>query len=490
MLAVRRSANWANSKLPLVAWLFAFSLLTRIGALGDQSYSNDEAFYVLVGQLAHQGTIPYVDIWDRKGPGLFLLTFLVTALSPTMVSFRLAAWLCASATAVLISSASSKLFGRTGAWFAGTFYLALLPLYGGGGGQSPVFYNLLIALAGWLVLHERQQLQAGRVGWQIYAAMFCAGMAITFKQCAAPESAFLGCYCLWQLRRSGTELPKLIRAGFGLAFCGAAPMMIFALSYASQGHFAFFWSAIVDANLKRTYNPPLAMLTQGGLFFLSCSPALIVAAAGLFRRQEHDWQTRFLGGWLLAACCGIAIMPNFFEHYALPLFVPASIAAGGAISGGRIRPMTAMLLLVGLLAIGPALRFDLRAQSRVATQRIVTTIQSRDPHPRLLIFGGPVALYSMLDAKLPPSPLRFPMHLFHRYENNSGPFNTKAEVQRILAWKPTVVTLYSDMPSASQNPATTAMIRGYVAHCELWLRQPVRQVFATDEISVYGNCAK
>jgi hypothetical protein len=50
------------------AWFLAFALLTRFPVLGDTNYYNDEYFYFQAGIRMHDGALPYVDVWDRKGP--------------------------------------------------------------------------------------------------------------------------------------------------------------------------------------------------------------------------------------------------------------------------------------------------------------------------------------------------------------------------------------------------------------------------------------
>ena len=53
--------------------LLVFSIITRFLALGNPIIGVDEGFYLFTGgQLLH-GAIPFVDIWDRKPLGLFIL---------------------------------------------------------------------------------------------------------------------------------------------------------------------------------------------------------------------------------------------------------------------------------------------------------------------------------------------------------------------------------------------------------------------------------
>lgn len=482
----RRLKAWSIPALA-GAWFLAFALLTRISALGDAGYTNDEAFYTLVGQRAHEGFLPYVDIWDRKGPGLFLVTYLISGISFSILAYHITALIFAAATAWLVMTMAEHFSTRKGAIFAGTFYLALLPLYGGGAGQSPVFYNLFVALAATIVIASRARLRQGLVGWRIHLAMASAGFAITFKQTAIAESVFLGCYCLWQLRAAALPLRKLLAAGVMMALAGAAPMLLFGLSLALLGHFAEFWQAMVSSNLRRGFFPGADTAARAVAFVALCSPALLLAIAGIVARGPAPWARHFLAAWLCAAAVGVALVPNFFEHYALPLMLPASVAAGRFVLFPQLRPVFAYAMIAAVLLMGPAFDFGARRQSREALAHIEREIRARDPHPRLLIYEGPVYLYRQLDS-FPPSPLLFPMHLFFPYEDNAGPHDTAAEVRRILAWQPTVVIKYHDFPAWKENPRTSGMINDYLARCRLWFTAPAVQVFGTNETAVYGDC--
>ena len=169
-------------------WLALFALATRYAVLGDVAYFNDEAFYFLAGQKFHTGLLPYVGVWDRKGPGLFLTYYLITFLGHAHIVYQLAALLFALATALVVARIVRFWASGWGPVLAATLYLATLPMFGGAGGQSPVFYNLWMALAALLVLRAGPQLDEGQVPRGALWAMVSAGFAITFKQCAAAEA--------------------------------------------------------------------------------------------------------------------------------------------------------------------------------------------------------------------------------------------------------------------------------------------------------------
>lgn len=483
---IRRGSN--STRMPDYGWLMLVGLITRATLFGDTNYTNDEMFYFLVGQRAHDGLLPYVDIWDRKGPGLFFLTYLIAGFSRSVLAFQGAALGVAVATAICIYRMARLFADRRSATFAGTFYLAVLPLYGGGGGQSPIFYNLFMACGAYLVISAKDSLLAGRTPPRLFLAMVSAGFAITFKQSAFFEAAFLGLYAHFQLIRSPMRHARLAGTAMLMALAGVLPMATFGLAMALAGHLPEFLQAMVGANLGRTMYPPETMLMRAAQFVLYCSPALLLGVAGLSVRTLPTWPRRFLFGWLFAAFLGIASVPNFFDHYALPLMLPASVAASLALSAGRVGSRFAWALALAVLILGPALKWQDRQFSRDAMASLVRDIRMREPHPRLLVYEGPVYLYRLLDS-YPPTPLLYPMHLFFPYEDNVSARDTADEMRRILAWKPNVVVMYNDYPATLENPRTSPLVRDYVSHCRFWFTREVRQVFATMNLAVYGNCS-
>ena len=79
-----------------VALLFLAAFLLRMPHFGDPLYQIDEQFYLLVGDRMLHGAIPFVDIWDRKPIGLFLL-FAAIRLLPGdgILAYQLVATGCA-----------------------------------------------------------------------------------------------------------------------------------------------------------------------------------------------------------------------------------------------------------------------------------------------------------------------------------------------------------------------------------------------------------
>ena len=392
-----------QSRLFLALWFLIFGLLTRVAFFGHPNYFGDETFYRLAGQRWQAGLLPYADVWDRKGPGLFLIYRLIAEVSHAIVAYQIAAWLFASATAYAIARIARHFTGATGAALGGTVYLAALLCFGGGGGQTPVFYNLLIALAVLTVLRALPALQHGEMPRTILAAMALAGAALTFKQTAICEAAFLGLFVLWQNWHGGAPLPRIAARAAAMGLAGIAPFALFAVWFAAQGHWSVFWHAMVTTNLTKAYNPGGDIWVRIGALSLIGTPLVVAALAGVILPRDRQGLPRpFLIGWLLAAIAGVAIVPNYYEHYVLPLLVPLSLVAALTFDRGIVGLALALFSTLWFGHFGHALDFARTAEAKAAVAKVAAQIKARTPHPRLLVYEGPMQLYEALDS-YPPS---------------------------------------------------------------------------------------
>jgi hypothetical protein len=132
---------------PIILTLLAIALVTRAGRFGDPAIQMDEQFYLVVADQIWHGALPYVDIWDRKPILLFLLYAALSPLSGDgIIAYQIGAMLFSTMTSFAIVLIAQRFTNLRGAWLAGAAYLLYLPALDGGGGQSPVFYNLFMAI--------------------------------------------------------------------------------------------------------------------------------------------------------------------------------------------------------------------------------------------------------------------------------------------------------------------------------------------------------
>ncbi len=454
-------------------------LITRASVFGDLSYFSDELFYFLAGQRMHDGMLPYVDVWDRKGPALFLTYYLIAGVSASVWAYQIAAWAFASTTAFVIARIALRFTGVQGALAAGGVYLFSLALFGGAGGQSPVFYNLWTALAALMVLRGRWR--------EMLAAMALAGLAIAYKQSAAPEALFLGLAAVWRLRQEGATGAQLARRGLLLALAGALPFALFAAFYAAAGHFDAFWQAMVTSNLRKAYNPVGDHWVRIGALAKLSSPLLLGAIAGLVLAERRTPRA-FISCWIAAALLGFVLVPNFYEHYLLPVLVPLSVASAALFNRGAVGLGAAAAAALVFAANSPMFAFAKRAEARAAMEGIAADIRARNPRPRLFVYEGPVWLYAMLHS-YPPSPLLNNFHLYFPPEEGVSQFDAAAEVQRNLAWRPDVIVTYNNWEPWEENARTAPLVRGYVAKtCRHWFTRDYHENYRSYRIDVWGDC--
>jgi hypothetical protein len=71
-MGVRLRALAADKALVLLVYTL-LALMLRAFTFGSPTIQIDEQFYLLVGDRMLHGALPFVDIWDRKPIGLFLI---------------------------------------------------------------------------------------------------------------------------------------------------------------------------------------------------------------------------------------------------------------------------------------------------------------------------------------------------------------------------------------------------------------------------------
>jgi 4-amino-4-deoxy-L-arabinose transferase-like glycosyltransferase len=131
-------AGLTDGPISQLSFCCIFALLTRLAVFGDPVFHIDESWYLLVGQRLSDGARLYVDVWDRKPPGLFFIYAIAAKFSNSIIAYQIMAWLSASLTAFLVARMAARISGPKPALIAAAIYLATLAQLGGAGGQSPV----------------------------------------------------------------------------------------------------------------------------------------------------------------------------------------------------------------------------------------------------------------------------------------------------------------------------------------------------------------
>ena len=440
------------------AVLLAVALVLRARDFGNPVVHVDEQYYLLVGDHMLHGAVPYVDIWDRKPVGLFLI-FAAIRLLPGdgVLAYQLVATLFAAATAWLIAKAGRRLGANgEGSFAAATAYILWLSLLSGRGGQSPVFYNLFVAGAGVLTL-RLPDLVARRDRRAIIlngaTACLLAGLAIQTKYTPAVEGVFFGLAHLWSLRRARGSWAMVGIAGLCWATLGAAPTVLIAGAYYMRGAAAFdaFWFANFASVALRKGYPAAKIVARLAGTTTQLAP-FIVAAIIAWRQHPRTPAMTLALGWLAAALVAFAMIGAFFDHYALPLMVPLTMIAAPVLSRHR----AALRLTLGWGALLLVFHVVTETDDRVAAGAVAQEMKAYSGAECPYVFAGDSILYLLADACLPTA-YAFPSTLAYEPEQGATRIDEAAEVTRIMQRRPPVVVTM-DHPLAPWNRDSEAVM--------------------------------
>ena len=447
-LPLQGRINDRTPRLTRLLALLAAAFLLRGLVLGDPVIHVDEEFYFVTARAIARGSLPYIDVWDRKPFGLFLL-YLPAAALPWrwgIVAYQLMAFASALATAWLIARLADRAGWQRGATLAGIAYLVWLDLLGGVGGQSPVFYNLLVVGGATLALRPGLLRAA--------AAMALIGLALQIKYSALFEGIALGLWLLWLNWRS---LPASAAHAALLIALALAPTVAAWGFYAAHGHADAFNYANFTSIFARHPDPWPEQLGNAATLLLILSP-LIAMAFGATRDADAPLVRRFLRGWFGVALVAVALFGSWFDHYGLPVLVPACACAAGFFANSRWRRLTpAVLALAAIIGLARVV-IDREHRGNGVQLAALARAIGRGPGC-LFVYSGSTMLYPAT-GRCAASTYIFPSHLSRSREARAIGVDQAAEVRRILATRPAAIVMRP--PYRGERPAIRALVTAEV----------------------------
>ena len=386
--------------------LFAVALVIRAPRIGDPAISIDEQFYLLVADRMWHGALPYVDIWDRKPILLFLIYAALRPLSPDgIVAYQVGALLFATATAFVVVVIAQRL-PLLGACLAGVAYLLYLPLLDGAGGQAAVFYNLLMALGALEVIRAGEDGDSASIWRHGLRSMVWVGLAIQVKYTTAIEGVGFGLWLIWlTMQRHGGSVWRAVPTAILWVITALAPTLVVTAFYILIGH---GWE-FVQANFLSIFQVHQPTDFSSRIFLVptveKLAPlVLLTAYSGLkLGRSTTEKPSRsFLALWMAFAVLGACAIGNFFDQYALPLLVPATIILAPALADALVGTMA--IAALGVLAILAVTGFHDRSRS-FDQARIAAMVEAARPYAgarlHLYINDGPTIVYLLTHSCLP-----------------------------------------------------------------------------------------
>lgn len=418
------------------ALLLGVALLTRAITFGNPIVHADEQFYFVTARAMIDGAWPYADVWDRKPVGLFLLYAPAAALPlrAGVWAYQAMALACAVATAAMIARIARVAGWPAGATLAGVAYLVWIVLAEGEGGQSPVFYNALVAAAALLIAGKR-----GAGPGRGLVAMALVGLAMQVKYSVVFEGMAFGLWIVAQHWRAHRRPWRTLALGAALIAVALAPTVLAAGVFAAAGRFDAFWYANFRSILDRRADPWAEQAGNLAGVVLILSPLLAMAGITM-ARQRWTRERLFVASWLAAALLGLLVFGSWFDHYALPAMVPATICAAGAIGGHRDVRRWAFPALALFAAGGQALLVSKRfgRGSPAEFERLASAVGNGPGC--LWVQSGETMLYPRT-GRCRVSRYVFPSHLGRARESGAIGVDQASEVRRILASAPAVIVM-------------------------------------------------
>ncbi|MFT9045354.1 ArnT family glycosyltransferase [Acetobacter orientalis] len=452
-----KAVSFLKGRLLAPLLLLLCAIILRGITFGNPMLEPDEQFYLFAGGRLLQGDLPYVDVWDRKPLGIFLIySFFHLFGTWRILAYQIGALLSLWGTALIVRNIASRIAPMSGAFMAALLYEIWPNLAGGEGGQSPIFYNGLVTAAIWLIVSRltyiKESISACRyVG---VAVMLLFGLAMQIKYTSIFEGLYAGILLLffsWQKRKNlyETSMNSLLWIS-----CAILPTVIILFfywinGYASDWIFANFVS-IFERGKPNSHEELLLikkilLIVLPILFLWPLRRILNIRFA-----QAQRPIITLLNGWTCFALAGVALFGTWFPHYALPLFPPLVIQAAplwyAPIGRISIVLVAAIGTFYGQLTLW---KHHKHKGNKKAFTQIEQAIISNGGGC-FFIYNGPIMLYDALPyCKL--SKYQFPSLFYFKSEEHATGMNPENELRRILAQKPQHI-ITQNPADESENP--------------------------------------
>ena len=442
-----------NSALVALFYLIV-TLALRMQTFGNPLLHIDEGFYLLVGDRMLHGAIAYVDIWDRKPVGLFLIYAAIRWLGGEgIIQYQCVAALSVAATAYLLYRLALRVSRRGPAVFGGLAYVCWVAMFDGDGGQTPIFYNVFMVAAAGLAMTVATRDARGNVV-RGGTAMLLVGCAIQIKYNVIFEGAYFGLAMLWARRSNGA--PAIVSTGLLWVVLALLPTALAFSAFAATGHGAAFDYANFVSIFERVADSHARQFKRLFIIIGIISPLLFVGYPAI-RSRAKTGEALFVLGWLCAAALFFLLFGTYFPHYALPLLLPvAVVAAIGLDRIARPRAVAAAVLGVGAIASVTVSGVNIRSKGDYVTAKRLTAEFNPKDQACPFIFDGNPVLYFLSNSCL-PSRFIFPSHLNAVIEAQAIGVDQRLEIRRIMRNRPQLV-MTLEPHFVDENPRARATL--------------------------------
>ena len=304
-----------------IIWAFIASLVFLLVFSWSTSplyltYGGDSPFFQTVGLGILQGKIPYVDLFDHKGPVPFFYNALGYSLGIGRCGVFVIQVISMTITLLLVRR-TVALLGASPRKSRSITLLALIPLavFITEGNQVEEWQLPYVALS--LYLCCRYLLSKGdrHPAWMGFVYGLCFGMVFLNRPNDGVMwvgSLFFGLFLLWIVRKRYSLILPNVGAFIGGFLCILAPILAY---FACHGALPDLWYGMIVHNIQYAGD---ALFTWGGIGMILI-PALFVTVILILTGREGRKDFRFVFIPLLVFTV-ILIGKRDYYHYLIPFF--------------------------------------------------------------------------------------------------------------------------------------------------------------------------
>lgn len=449
--------------LPLLL-ICLVALVYRSPHFGNPDVDYDEEFYLLVADRMWHGATVYVDIWDRKPIGLFLIFLLAKAMGGTgVLQYQLLSWVFVCVTGFFMWKLAQRYTDRWLATLPALLYVLWIETYYGGAGQVGVFFNMFTMIAVWLTVQAKDNASSTTILRNGYLAMLCFGIGIQIKYTVIPEGIYIGLYLLYLLHRQKAALSKIIRAAVLFGMIALAPTIAAGIYYAAIGHFQEFYFANFVSIFLRGRLTDSFVQNSLSMILLVATPLIIASLLGLAKmrrsgRENANSDSVFFLGWAISAAIGFAMIGNFYIHYFVSVLLPLCAITAPVFTPSLMSMALFILLSVIPIKVSGFSKYHTEKGRIRAIEEMTAIIKPRLKGQCLYVFDGPAALYMTTQSCL-PTRFAYPDHLSNDVEKSGIGVDATQEIKHVLALRPPVI-VYARVPVIPKmNEANVAILK-------------------------------
>jgi 4-amino-4-deoxy-L-arabinose transferase-like glycosyltransferase len=332
-------------KKNVLVWL-AFLLVTLLLRAYSFFYSVidwDETLYLLIADAWSHGSIPYVEIWDQKPPGVYLCFLLgkIFGAGDLLLGIRVLCVLAVTFAAYFLYRICQRLAPASGAfaYAPGLLYIVFTLVNQGLAANTEIFFIPFVTAGMWCIVacvDVTRGTWRSRP-WLLITGGVLLGFAFQIKYLVAFDllAIALGIAVFQFLTTPlATALRNTLRIGALLLLGFVLPNAAILYYFHAQGHLQDLITATLSANVQHRTHGDVSIVKTAGKFYLQFRDQFILwgsAVAALFwiargtRSNAQKWTVLMLWAWLLLDVISISLTKKFYAHYFLQALPPLCV---------------------------------------------------------------------------------------------------------------------------------------------------------------------